>query len=116
MKYLTHIPKGYNYTANAYDFVVDSTGETRVYGESFKTITFSGGEGAGGNLKVYTETFLRDFTRLSNIKDINGDLIYPDGRVLNPSPNGATFEVRNSQPILNIWGFSEGFRMLLVKV
>lgn len=116
MKYLTHIPKTYLYTADWYNFDNDSTGETRIYGGVAVSITFSGGEGAGGNLKVYTNTFLRDFVRISNIKDINGELIYPDGRVIDPSPLGATFEVRQSQPLLNVWGFSEGYRMMLVKV
>ena len=117
MRYLTHVSKNYNYTADIYDFVNDATGETRVYGEpSGGTLSFSGGEGAGGNLKIYTDTFLRDFMRISNIKDLNGDLIYPDGKTIDPSALGATYEVRNSQPVLSVWGYSEGFRMVLVRV
>lgn len=115
MKYLTHISKAYNYTASWYDYTQGTDGISRVYlGQPSGTITFTGGEGAGGNLKVYTDTFLKDFVRLDQLKDVSGELIYPDGRV--GDPNGSLFEVRNSQPILNIWGVAEGYRMLLVRI
>lgn len=117
MKYLTHIPKSMLYTADWYDYSLD--GENRVYmAQPNGTIKFNGGEGVdtggGGNLKVYTDVPMRDFVRFHNLRSVDGEILYPDYR--SQSEQGAEFEVRNSQPILNVWGVAEGYRMILVRL
>lgn len=114
MKYLTHVRKTYNYTAKWYDFTGDSVDGRTYMSVPGGTVKFNGGEGPGGNLKIYADQPFKDFIRFDDLKGSDGELLFPDYR--SGGANGATFEVRNPQPVLNTWGFVEGYRMLLVRL
>jgi len=109
MKYLTTMKHKYVYRANWTDFTSGGANASeRVYNPSVTgTINFAGGIGPGDNLVVYSPTPLRLFVRVDSIVDKNGVLLLP----WETQAQGATYEVRSCQPMLNVHGVTEGYRM-----
>ena len=99
--------KQYRYTAEAWDFTLDSDGKPTK--ETFR-----------GNLSLSLDTnSTRDLisldcsapigtgTLLRNIKDRAGNLIYP----LKGVNTGQPYVINYEQPLLSPWGFVDGYTL-----
>lgn len=83
-----------------------NTGQT-IYTFVFDhTITFRGGTDNTSRLLAYTTAPETKGYEMRNIKDALGNLLYPDAR----------YTVSLVDPMVNLFGIREGYRMKLLKV
>jgi hypothetical protein len=96
--------KRYYYTAEVWDVTLTDAGA--VESEELRgTISLSLDTANDNNLRIDSQVSLGPTTILRDIRDRNGDLIYPS-RATN---TGVAYVVAAEQPVLNAYGFLEGY-------
>lgn len=85
---------------------------TGTFGE-MSLFRFSTIGDTGNSMKIVTDVYIPQHSRVSHLKDANGDLIMPSWREENDPTAGGLYQVRSCVPSLTIYGHPEGYKILI---
>ena len=95
-------------TVDVYDYTIKDNGDGTTSPDQYffkETLTVRLGNNADKLFTlVYSDVPLKRLSHLREVKDSNGDLLYP----------GQEFEVRTIQPLVDIFGQQSGYRHRVV--
>lgn len=108
MKYMTTRKHDYRYTGTVSEAVTSvENPDTYTNPQPF---TFAGGRSAGGNMIIYTDYPIKQYSRVDDMRDASGELLMPQVR---NEQGGQIYVASQVQPVLNVYGFREGYRVTL---
>lgn len=108
MKYMTTRKHTYRYSGIVSEAVRNPNGPDTY--KNPQTFNFAGGKSTGGNMLIYTDYPIKQYSRVDTMKDVEGLLLME--QEVN-SETGQIYVATQVQPVLNIYGFREGFRVTL---